>query len=81
MPTLVHLGYENAGDAFRHPHKRPAGGKLTEAQQSYSKVIRGIHGVCERADSLLKTTFKNLRRINLDPHFEDRDRSPRPRPT
>jgi hypothetical protein len=67
MPTLADLGYENAGDGFRHPHKKPAGGELTEVQQTYNKVIRGIHGVCERANSLLKTTFKALRRVSLDP--------------
>jgi hypothetical protein len=67
MPTLADLGYENAGDGFRHPHKKPAAGELTEAQQTYNKVIRGIHGICERANSLLKTTFKALRRISLDP--------------
>jgi hypothetical protein len=67
MPTLVDLGYENAGDGFRHPFKKPPGGELTEEQQTYSKVIRGIHGVCERANSLLKATFKALRRVNLDP--------------
>uniref|UniRef100_A0AAU1IDY7 Transposase family protein n=1 Tax=Streptomyces sp. NBC_00180 TaxID=2903632 RepID=A0AAU1IDY7_9ACTN len=67
MPTLADLGHENAGDGFRHPYKKPAGSELTEAQQTYNKVIRGIHGVCERASSLLKTTFKALRRISLDP--------------
>ena len=67
MPTLVDLGYENAGDGFRHPHKKPTGGELTEVQQTYNKVIRGIHSVCERANSLLKTTFKALRRVSLDP--------------
>jgi hypothetical protein len=67
MPTLVDLGYENAGNGFRHPVKKPACGKPTEAQQTYNKAIRGIHGVCERANSLLKTTFKALRRVTLDP--------------
>ena len=66
-PTLVDLGYENAGDGFRHPVKKPAGGQLTEDQQAFNKVIRGIHGVCERANSLLKVTFKALRRVSLDP--------------
>ncbi|KPI09114.1 hypothetical protein OK006_5238 [Actinobacteria bacterium OK006] len=61
------LGYENAGDGFRHPCKKPAGGELTKEQQTYNKVIRAIHGVCERANSLLKTTFKALRRVSLDP--------------
>lgn len=67
VPTLVDLGYENTGDGLRHPVKKPAGGELTEAQQTYNKVIRGVHGVCERANSLLKTTFKALRRVSLDP--------------
>lgn len=65
--TLVDLGYENTGDGFRHPVKKPAGGELTEAQQAFNKVIRGIHGMCERANALLKTTFKALRRVGLDP--------------
>ncbi|EKX64170.1 hypothetical protein STRIP9103_06437 [Streptomyces ipomoeae 91-03] len=47
MPTLVDLGYENVGDGFRHPHKKPVGGELTEAKQTYNKVIGGIHGVCQ----------------------------------
>lgn len=28
---------------------------------------RGVHGVCERANSLLRTTFKALPRVSLDP--------------
>ncbi|MFE1521549.1 transposase family protein [[Kitasatospora] papulosa] len=67
MPTLVDLGYENAGDGFRHPHKKPAAGELTEAQQTCNKVIRGTHGICERANSQRKTTSKALRRVSLDP--------------
>lgn len=67
MRTLIDLGYENAGNGFCHPHKKPGRGELTEAQQIYNKVIRGIHSVCERANSLLKTTFKALRRVSLDP--------------
>lgn len=68
VPTLVDLGYENAGDGFRHPIKKPTRGELTEAPQTYNTVIRGIHGACERANSLLKTTFKALRRVSLDPN-------------
>lgn len=67
IPLLVDLGYENAGDGLRHPHKKPAGGELTEVQQTYNKVIRGIHGACEGANSVLKPTFKALRRVSLDP--------------
>jgi hypothetical protein len=67
LPTLTDLGYENAGPGFRHPVKKPQGGELTEHQQAFNKVIRGIHGVAERANALLKVTFKALRRVSLDP--------------
>ncbi|AQW48453.1 transposase family protein [Streptomyces violaceusniger] len=67
IPTLTDLGYENAGDGFRHPAKKPKGSELTQAQQAFNKVIRGIHGVAERANALLKVTFKALRRVSVDP--------------
>lgn len=67
IPTLTDLGYENAGDGFRHPVKKPQGGELHLEQQTFNKVIRGIHGVAERANALLKVTFKALRRVSLDP--------------
>lgn len=67
VPTLTDLGYENAGTGFRHPVKKPKGGELTLKQKTFNKVIRGIHGVAERANALLKTTFKALRRVSLDP--------------
>ncbi|WP_371666726.1 transposase family protein [Streptomyces sp. NBC_00289] len=47
------------------PAQEARPGELTEAQQTYNKVICGIHGVCERATS--QTTFKALRRVSLDP--------------
>ncbi|WP_329296219.1 HARBI1 family protein [Streptomyces sp. NBC_01455] len=67
IPTLTDLGYENIGPGFCHPVKKPQGGELTEHQQAFNKVIRGIHGVAERANALLKVTFKALRRVSLDP--------------
>lgn len=67
IPTLTDLGYENIGDGFRHPVKKPQGGKLTEEQRAFNAVIRGVHGVAERANALLKVTFKALRRVTLDP--------------
>lgn len=30
-------------------------------------MIRGIHGITERANALLKVTFMALRRVSLDP--------------
>jgi hypothetical protein len=35
--------------------------------QAFNKVIRRIHGVAERANALLKVTFKALRGVSLDP--------------
>ena len=67
MPTLTDLGYVNLSTAIRHPHKKPKGGKLTEEQTTYNKVIRGVHGVAERANALLKETFAALQRVSLDP--------------
>lgn len=67
IPTLTDLGYENAGPGFRHPVKKPKGGELAETDQAFNAVIRGVHAVAERANALLKVTFKALRRVSLDP--------------
>jgi hypothetical protein len=67
VPTLTDLGYENLSPALRTPVKKPKGRELTIEQKTYNQLIRGVHGVAERANSLLKTTFKALRRVSLDP--------------
>jgi hypothetical protein len=67
IPTLTDLGYENAGPGFRHPAKKLQGRELDLKQKTFNKVIRGIHGVAERANALFKVTFKALRRVSLDP--------------
>ncbi|HET9169300.1 MAG TPA: transposase family protein [Actinospica sp.] len=67
VPTLTDLGYLNLSPAIRHPFKRPEGGELTESQTTYNKVIRGVHGVGERANALLKETFAALQQVSLSP--------------
>ncbi|GAA1008709.1 hypothetical protein Aple_063140 [Acrocarpospora pleiomorpha] len=57
--TLTDLGYENLSLALRHPIKKPKGGELTIAQEQYNQLIRAVHGVVERANSLLKTTSRH----------------------
>lgn len=52
--------------AVRVPVKTAQGSELTEAQTTYNKLIHDARGIGERADSLLKTTFKALRHVNLD---------------
>ena len=67
MPTLTDLGYVSCSSAFRHPFKKPKGGELTEAQTTFNKLVRGVHGVAERANALLKETFAALQHVSLSP--------------
>jgi hypothetical protein len=68
MPTLTDLGYEGLSTAIRHPVKKPKGRDLAEEHHARNALIRGVHAIAERANSLLKTTFKALRRVSLDPN-------------
>lgn len=66
--TLTDLGYEGlAGPALRMPVKKVKGVELTAAATQFNLIIRGVHGVAGRANSLLKTTFKALRRVSVCP--------------
>ena len=68
MPTLTDLGYEGlAGPALRMPIKKLNGVELKEDQRQYNLLVRGVHAIAERANSLLKTTFKALRRVSVCP--------------
>jgi hypothetical protein len=68
IPTLTDLGYEDlAGPALRMPVKKVKGVELTQNRKQYNLIVRGVHGVAERANSLLKTTFKALRRVSVCP--------------
>ena len=59
---LGDLGYEGEADLLRIPIKKPADGELTVDQQAYNAVHGALRCLGERANSLLKTTFKALRR-------------------
>jgi hypothetical protein len=59
---LADLGYEGEADLLRIPIKKPAHGQLTVDQQTYNAVHGALRCLGERANSLLKTTFKALRR-------------------
>ena len=67
VPTLTDLGYISLSPAIRHPYKKPRGIELTGTQTTCNKVIRGVHGVAERANALLKETFAALQRVSLSP--------------
>lgn len=60
--SLADLGYEGEPETFTIPFKKPQGGDLSTDQQTYNSVHGALRCLGERANSLLKTTFKALRR-------------------
>lgn len=67
LPALADLGYEGE-DVFTLPIKKPAGGQLTDSQRQHNWLHAYARARAEQANSLLKTTFKALRHISLDPN-------------
>ena len=67
QPVLGDLGYEGEADTITVAFKKPKGGKLTEEQKTHNKAHNGKRAIGERGNSLLKTTFKALRNVSLDP--------------
>ena len=61
--ALADLGYQGEADRFRIPAKKPQGGELTEDQQAYNAVHSALRCLGERANALLKGTFRILNRI------------------
>ena len=66
-PGLADLGYEGEPDIFTVPHKKPKNTALTVDQATFNAVHGALRCLGERANSLLKTTFKPLRRYRGDP--------------
>ena len=60
--ALADLGYEGEPETIKIPFKKPKGGQLTEDEQAFNAVHGAIRCLGERANSLLKTTYKVLRR-------------------
>ncbi|MEC3975711.1 HARBI1 family protein [Amycolatopsis sp. H20-H5] len=60
--ALADLGYEGEPETFTIPFKKPKNGVLTIDQQSYNALHSALRCLGERANSLLKTTYKALRR-------------------
>jgi hypothetical protein len=60
--ALADLGYEGEPETFTIPFKKPKDGPLTIDQQAYNAIHSALRCLGERANSLLKTTYKALRR-------------------
>lgn len=67
LRTLTDLGYEGEADTVVVAFKKPKNGTLTDLQQTFNRAHNRLRAVGERGNSLLKTTFKALRNISLDP--------------
>jgi DDE superfamily endonuclease len=64
LPTLTDKGYTGAGIGIQIPHK---GQPLCPDNQAHNTLINALRAPAERANSLLKNTWRALRRISLDP--------------
>ena len=68
--VLADLGYEGENDRLVCPVKKPskAGGEqLSVDQRTFNMLHSATRALAERGNSLLKTTFKALRRVSLCP--------------
>jgi DDE superfamily endonuclease len=65
--ALADLGYEGERAALTTPIKHSAGCPLTDDQRTVNLLHAATRAPAERGNSLLKTTFKALRRVSLCP--------------
>jgi DDE superfamily endonuclease len=65
--VLADLGYEGERTALTTPIKHSAGHRLTADQRTVNLLHAATRAPAERGNSLLKTTFKALRRVSLCP--------------
>jgi hypothetical protein len=65
--VLADLGYEGERDALTTPVKHPAGRRLTSDERCVNLLHAAVRAPAERGNSLLKTTFKAVRRVSLCP--------------
>ncbi len=68
--VLFDLGYEGLGSPagpLATAYKKPAGGTLTDEQKAHNRIHNALRAVGERANALLKVTFRLLHNITIDP--------------
>ena len=65
--VLADLGYEGERAALTTPIKHPSGRRLSSDQRTVNLLHAATRAPAERGNSLLKTTFKALRRVSLCP--------------
>ncbi len=65
--VLADLGYEGERAALTTPIKQSTGRRLTADERTVNLLHAATRAPAERGNSLLKTTFKALRRVSLCP--------------
>jgi hypothetical protein len=65
--VLADLGYEGENARLTCPVKHRSGVELTVDQRTVNALHSATRALAERGNSLLKTTFKALRRVTLRP--------------
>jgi hypothetical protein len=65
--VLADLGYEGENTRLTCPIKNTRGTALTPEQRTVNALHSATRALAERGNSLLKTTFKGLRRVTLCP--------------
>jgi hypothetical protein len=65
--ALADLGYEGERGALTCPIKHPAERRLTADERCVNLLHAAVRAPAERGNSLLKTSFKALRRVSLCP--------------
>jgi hypothetical protein len=65
--VLADLGYEGERAALSTPIKHGTGRRLSADQRTVNLLHAALRAPAEQGNSLLKTTFKALRRISLCP--------------
>jgi hypothetical protein len=67
LRSLGDLGYEGEADTITVAFKKPKDNTLTTLQQRFTKAHNGVRAIGERGNALLKTTFRTLRNVSLNP--------------
>ena len=67
LRALGDLGYEGESDTITVGFKKPKDAQLDSDQQQFNKAHNGLRAIGERANALLKVTFKALRNVSVDP--------------
>ncbi|ONH28042.1 transposase family protein [Pseudofrankia asymbiotica] len=68
--VLFDLGYEGVGSPagpLAIAYKKPKGATLTDEQKAHNRIHNALRAVGERANALLKVTFRLLHNITIDP--------------